>query len=71
MWLLKVTKRSPELSGKVALGIQTGKRFKGDNLATSEVNSTTIPLAIFIRPLSVHHVTTGQTTWENMKQGVI
>jgi hypothetical protein len=69
MWLLKVTKRSPELSGKVALRIQVGKRFKGDNPTTSEVKSTTILLIVFVRPLLVHHVTSGQTTWENIKQG--
>jgi hypothetical protein len=62
MWLLEVTKRSPELKGKVALRIQVGKRFRGDNLATSEVKSTTVPLTIFARPLSVRRVTTGQTT---------
>jgi hypothetical protein len=71
MWLLKATKGSPEPSGKVALEIQAGKRFKNNNLTTSEVKGTAIPLAIFIRPLSVHHVTTGRITWGNIKQGII
>jgi autotransporter translocation and assembly factor TamB len=62
IWLLEVTERSPELKGKVALRIQVGKKFRGDNPTTSKVKSTTVPLTVFIRPLSVRRVTTGQTT---------
>jgi hypothetical protein len=69
--LLKAAEHSPELSGKIALEIQVGKRFEGDSLTTSEVKSITIPPIVFIHLLLAHHVTTGQTTWKNTKQSIV
>jgi hypothetical protein len=69
--LLKAAERSPELNGKIALEIQIGKRFEGNNLITSEIKSVTIPPIVFIRLLLAHHVITGQTTWKNTKQSII